>query len=358
MEVAMERAERARLDFADALMAFNSTGIGSGMVDYFESRRPTETRPLDMADVRAIMEPSAVYKFAAFFERHNHALLFRNALDVLERQADEVHAWLDSCNQPGALGRLELDPDLPIPKYYEKVEIHTQPGSYHGPFAGFLYHWMINPFLVHRDRENQMGQALARGVPQQDYKRILDLGCGIGKSTLPYCDIYPDAEVHGLDYAAPMLKYAHKWAESQGKRVSYHQQHAETPQFPDESFDLVTAIWLFHEIPRASMDKVVREALRLLRPGGVFAIMESPPFAQLNSHYSPLTEFLIDSTGRRMMDPYIPMFFSLDREALLRSNGFTEVWEEPLENHVTGYSTEGSYFFGAFPWWMTAGRKV
>lgn len=358
MNVDISRDERARLDFADALMSFNSTGIGSGMAEYFETRRPAGKDSLQMDEVRQLMEPSSIYKFGAFFERHNHALMFENSLAVLKRQADAVHAWLDSCNSPGSLGRLELNPDLPVPKYYEKVEIHTQPGSYHGEFAGFLYHWMIDPFLVHRDRENQMGMALAKGVPRQDYRAILDLGCGIGKSTLPYCDLYPSAEVHGLDYAAPMLKYGHQLAESRGKKVTYHQQHAESTSFDDESFDLVTAIWLFHEIPRASMDKVVREALRLLRPGGVFAIMESPPFKQLNESYSPLTEFLIDSTGRRMSDPYIPMFFSLDRAELLKNNGFTEVWEEPLENHVTGYNTEGSYFFGAFPWWMTAGRKV
>ena len=147
-----------------------------------------------------------------------------------------------------------------------------------------------------------MGWQLARGLPRKNYRRILDLGCGIGKSTLPYCDLYPNAEVVGLDYAAPMLKYGHKLAESRGKKVRFVQRHAECAGFPDESFDLAVAIWLFHELPRKARDQVVREAHRLLRPGGLFAIMESPPFKNLNESYSKLSAFLLDSTGRRMND--------------------------------------------------------
>ena len=105
------------------------------------------------------------------------------------------------------------------------------------------------------------------------------------------------------------------------------------------------------------MEQVVREAYRLLRPGGVFAIMESPPFKFLREKCSPLSEFLLDSTGRRMSDPYIPMFFSLDRAELLRAGGLTKVREEPLPNALTGWGSQDSYFFGAFPWWMTIGEK-
>ncbi len=158
---------------------------------------------------------------------------------------------------------------MSAPCYYDRIDIHTQPGNYHGEFGGHLYHWMIDPFLVYRDVDNQMGFALANGVPQRDYRRILDLGCGIGKSTMPLCDVFPDAEVHGLDYAASMLKYGHKLAEERGKAIHFHQALAEEPGFDDESFDLITAIWLFHEVPKKSMLKIVQEAKRLLRPGGV-----------------------------------------------------------------------------------------
>ena len=109
------------------------------------------------------------------------------------------------------------------------------------------------------------------------------------QSTFPYCDIYPKANVVGLDYAAPMLKYGHRLAEERNKKIHFKQGHAEETGFEDESFDLVVAIWLFHELPLRHRIKFV--TFRVLRPGGVFAIMESP-FENLISEYSKLSAFL------------------------------------------------------------------
>lgn len=359
MNIEKTRSQQARLDFIGGLMGYNSTGIGQAMIDHYKAHEDRfDKRPPEMSEVADLMERSSVYQFGAFFERYNHAAMFETSLSILEPQREEIHAWLDDINRPDALGSLTLDNELEPPYYYDRIDIHTQPGNYHGEFGGILYHWMIDPFLVYRDTGNEMGFALANGVPQKDYRRILDLGCGIGKSTMPLCDVFPDAEVHGLDYAAPMLKYGHKLAEDRGKAVHFRQALSEDTGFEDESFDLITAIWLFHEVPKKSMLKIIQEAKRLLRPGGVFAIMESPPYAVLRRDYSPLTEFLIDSTGRRMQDPYIPTLFSLDRAQLFRDGGFETVWEEALPNHLTGWDSPGTYFFGAFPWWATMGEKA
>ena len=359
MTINTTRAERARLDFVGGLMAYNSKGIGKSMFDHYEANKSKfgERKP-SFDEVKEIMEASNAFKFGAFFERYNHAMLFQTTLDIIARQKGQADAWLDTYNEPGCLGSLTLDSDLAPPPYYETLEIHTQPGNYHGEYAGVLYDWMIHPFLVYRDDNDEMGWDLANGVPKRNYKRILDLGCGVGKSTLPYCDLYPEAEVHGIDYAAPMLKYAHKKAEQRGKAVHYSQQLAEHTNFEDESFDLVTALWLYHEIPRKSMDQVTHEAYRLLRPGGVFAIMESPPFEVLREECSPLSEFLLDSTGRRMNDPYIPMFFSLDRVKMVKNAApFNKVKDRALANHLTGWNSDEQYFFGAFPWWATIAEK-
>jgi SAM-dependent methyltransferase len=359
LNITKTRTEQAKLDFAEALMGYNSTGIGRAMTAQYERhvKDMSSDRP-SVDEIAPLMEASAPYRFGAFFEFHNHARLFRHLLSTIDRQKESVRAWLDSVNQPGALGSVTLDPKVEPPTYYRSIEIHTQPGNYHAEFGGVLYHSMIGPFLVHRDDHDEMGYALARGVPRRDYRTIVDLGCGVGKSTLPYCDLYPDAEVIGVDYAASMLKYGHKLAESRGKKVRYLQAHAEHTGLPDASADLVVAIWLFHELPRKARAAVVREALRILRPGGVFAIMESPPFKALREHYSPLSAFLLDSTGRRMSDPYIPEFFASDRVAMFQEGGFVNVCDVALPNELTGWGSGESYFFGAYPWWMTIGDKA
>jgi SAM-dependent methyltransferase len=356
--VEMTRTERARIDFVAGMMRYNSVSVGPAMAAHYVAHAPRDAEaPPRIEDIAAFMEPSVPYRLGAFLERYNHASMFRASLDVLQARRAEVRRWLDRANEPGAIGSLELDASVKPPSYYRKLEIHTQPGNYHGEFAGILYHWMIGPFFVNRDDQDGMGWALARGVPERGYRQILDLGCGVGKSTLPYCDQFPSAEVWGLDYAEEMLKYAHRLAEDRGKKVRYVQALAERTGLKSESFDLVTAIFLFHEMPRKARDETVREAWRLLRPGGVFAIMESPPFKVLQEHYSPLSAFLLDSTGRRMDDPYIPQFFEEDRVEMFKRGGFDNVRDVALTNELTGWGTGASYFFGAYPWWMTIGEK-
>ncbi len=339
-------------------MGYNSTDIGAAMTALYDAKKdglPSERPTID--EIAPIIEKSVPYRFGAFFEFHNHARHFRTMQRVLNRQAHAIRQWLDQVNLPGAIGSVELDSKLPPPKYYRNIEIHHQPGNYHSEFAGVLYHTMIGPFLVHRDDKDEMGWTLARGVPSGNYRCVVDLGCGIGKSTLPYCDLYPDAEVIGVDYAAPMLKYGHRLAEERGKRIRFLQRYAERTGLPDESADLVVALWLFHELPRKARDTTVREALRILRPGGTLAIMESPPFRTLREAYSPLSAFLLDSTGRRMSDPFIPEFFGEDRVEMLHRGGFNEVKDVALPNELTGWGSGSSYFFGAYPWWMTIGKK-
>ena len=141
-----------------------------------------------------------------------------------------------------------------------------------------------------------------------------------------------------------MLKYGHRLAEERNKKIHFKQGHAEETGFEDESFDLVVAIWLFHELPPKARDKVVREAFRVLRPGGVFAIMESPPFENLISEYSKLSAFLLDSTGRRMSDPFIPGFFKEDRTEMF-NRGFCDAKDIPLPNELTGWGSGDNTFW-------------
>ena len=373
MKVSLTREEQAKSDFIDALMAYNSVGISPRVKQRFAARAKRTNDPIDSIEaVAGLLADEPTYKFLAFFERHNHAMVFQTTLDVLNARRDEVLGWLDDSNRPGSLGSLELNPSVQTPPYYRRVEIHTQPGSYHGsPFAGILYHWMIGPFLVHRDDDDGMAWALANAVPKKDYCKILDLGCGIGKSTFPYCDLYPQAEVVGIDYAAPMLKYGHKWAEERGsppqrpgqapergKGVHFSQRLAEDTGYPDESFDLITALWLFHEIPNKIADAVCREAYRLLKPGGVFALMEGPPYRELIDNHSPLSAFMLDSSGKRMSDPFLPGFFRRDRAQMLKGGGFQKSYDRPVDRQLAAEEEGTKNFFGPYPWWVTMGEKL
>ena len=76
--------------------------------------------------------------------------------------------------------------------------------------------------------------------PDLKPQRILDIGCTAGANTIPYKQVFPDAEVHGIDVGAPMLRFGHAMAEAEGLQMHYHQRNAETPGFPDNHFDIIT----------------------------------------------------------------------------------------------------------------------
>ena len=59
--------------------------------------------------------------------------------------------------------------------------------------------------------------------------------------------------------------------------------------FDDESFDLVTAVCVYHHIEPAERPAVTAEVRRVLKPGGIFCIMEHNPF-------NPATQLIVSRT--------------------------------------------------------------
>ena len=173
-------------------------------------------------------------------------------------------------------GKIELDPNLQIPTY-AKHEIHQQPGGYVGhPFSGHLYHYGTNAFYLARNIDNHQDQthskmSLQLPIPSdRKINRILDMGCGIGQLTIALKERFSSAEVWGIDVAAPMLRYAHMRSVELNVDTNFSQQLAEKTKFPDNHFDVVTSYILHHEVPEDISIKIVNEAFRVLRPGGLF----------------------------------------------------------------------------------------
>ncbi len=63
-----------------------------------------------------------------------------------------------------------------------------------------------------------------------------------------------------------------------GSTEPIHFQHAaaEAMNLPDASQNLVSACLLFHELPQSAAQNIVKEAFRILKPGGVLSVMVSP----------------------------------------------------------------------------------
>ena len=56
--------------------------------------------------------------------------------------------------------------------------------------------------------------------------------------------------------------------------VHFYQDNAEMTHFESASFDLIQYSYVLHEMPAANCERVIKEAMRLLKPGGVLSGFE------------------------------------------------------------------------------------
>jgi SAM-dependent methyltransferase len=208
-------------------------------------------------------------------------------------------------------GKLELNPDLKIPRHQSNIDIHRMPGGYlqnhndHDFFSGVMYDHGV--FLYGQGwfgpLNDELGYTIINKVIREYYpdfqpQRIVDLGCSVGHSTLPYAVEYPQAEVWGLDIGASLLRYASARANALNQRVYFAQQNAENTDFEDESFDLVVSHILLHEIPAVARKRLFAESYRLLKSGGLMIHLDSGLFLSppnLSTRYFRDTEVWVNS---------------------------------------------------------------
>jgi len=277
--------EAGREAFLAAMRRFLITDLYSGNEVAFRERQAPafEARhgrpPQTYLEVRSVMQEDPYFRAFSLLNRATQELLWDTVGESVERQLPALRAAAASV--PKAGGSLTLDPALELPEYFTKVDIHVMPGSFHKEigqddvYAGAVYDRGVYVYAYGGlgDKNAALGQGtidcVRRRFPDLKPRRILDLGCGAGMSTLPLAEAWPEAEIYAVDLAAPMLRYAHGRSESLGVPVHYSQQNAAHTNFPDDSFDLVLSNLLLHEIPQKLTKEVLVECYRLLAPGGV-----------------------------------------------------------------------------------------
>lgn len=287
--------EESRFNFAKALKASLRNEFKPRLREIYDSRVAPESarrhgRPPQTADdVAEVMEEDAHYRWWSALLRAQQESYVQNTLLCVERQLDDLDARCRRFTEANdKLGSLRLNPDVEIPWYQAEVDIHCVPGSYHyeryegdvgqgarSDLGAFIF--SMGRHGPYNEDKGIVGVNYIRAqYPDLKPARILDMGCTVGQSTLPYATAFPDAELHAIDVAAPCLRYAHARAEALGKKVHFSQQNAEHTDFEDESFDLVVSHILLHETSARALRNIVRECHRLLKPGGVMLHVEVP----------------------------------------------------------------------------------
>jgi ubiquinone/menaquinone biosynthesis C-methylase UbiE len=145
--------------------------------------------------------------------------------------------------------------------------------------------------------------------------RILEIGCGTGNLLMAVARRRPGAELIGIDPDPGALRRARRKAARAGVPVALNRAFAGDLPVPDRSIDRVLSSFMLHHLDDDEKVRAMREACRVLRPGGELHLVDiagPPPGKGLRGrlgHHSPRL------TGNRP-----------DRVlAAIRGGGFAEV---------------------------------
>ena len=231
---------------------------------------------ISLEQCRELIQKDPVINIASKTWLANQQITWKTLLDHYHANEDRYLSELAAGDRsgPGKISFLANQDDVPR---YTRHEIHIQPGGYTGdPFAGYVYHYGTNSFYIsvmgHNEQDQVHKDVVSRVPlpPDGKVRRILDMGCGIGQYTVALKERFPDAEVWGLDIGAPMMRYAHMRSNRLGVAANFTQALAEDTKFPDGYFDIVLSYILHHELPADITPKVIDEAHRVTRAGGVY----------------------------------------------------------------------------------------
>ena len=205
-----------------------------------------------------------------------------------------------------------------LPGWYTDWDIHLQPGGvWSSDKAARVYELGARLVMLGENNDYRFHRLFAEtAVPKRDWRRIVDLGCGFGKSAWPLKQAFPQAEVIGVDLSAPCLDLARQRCAERGLDVRFVAADACATGLPDGCADLVTSTMLIHEMPADALAALYREAARLLAPGG------SLRFLDFQHRGDRLRDRMIDEHGDRNNEPFLPPMLAQDQTALAQAAGF------------------------------------
>ena len=320
--------------------------------------------PENHNEVRNLFKNEPYYRMYSALQRASQEIMWESIFSSIERQLTDLLQKAEKI--PPAGGSLHLNSDLAIPKYHTANDIHLQPGAYHTEFvagditAGAAYDCCVNIYGggAFGELNDDIGWTLVdyvkRNFPDFKPKRILDMGCTAGHSTIPWVDSFPEAEVNAIDVAAPVLRYAYARAEALKSPVHFHQMNAERTDFKADSFDLVISHVALHETSNTALRNIFRETYRLLKTGGIMAHLELPQ----DNGMDPFDRFMQDWEVYNNNEEFMGRIREIDFAKLSIEAGFGPE-SVKVDEVRTGVSMRGNNSAesheAAYPWlWPVA----
>jgi ubiquinone/menaquinone biosynthesis C-methylase UbiE len=332
LAVPLNQEDKAKRAFVSALrvhvLQHMSNSMKSRYEDYVKPKAKKRGNACETPEqIHKALKSDFVFKAYSSARTTAQEMVFDVVSDSVDREFETLKANVKPVAKKGSL---TLDDTVEIPKSVSEIDVHLAPGSYHAEYAeedfatGAVYDNAIEVFSFGQfgKDSDDIGMTLSNYVrlkfPEFKPAKILDAGCTIGHNTLPWAQTFPDAEVTAIDVAAPVLRYGHARAESMGVPVHFRQMDATAMKFEDNTFDVVFSSMFLHELPLKDIQTYLKEAHRVLKPGGLLWQMELPPMNQMPAY----DNFYLNWDTYYNNEPFYGTFRRQDYRKLLTDAGF------------------------------------
>jgi ubiquinone/menaquinone biosynthesis C-methylase UbiE len=214
---------------------------------------------------------------------------------------------------------MDLPANVDLEKYpsYYRQNFHWQTDGYLSRRSAELYDVAVEMLffgtadVMRRQLIPPTSQFLSSGRG-----RLLDVGCGTGRTALQLACALPQLKITGIDLSPYYLDVARENC-MRHPNVSFLEANGEDLPFRDEYFDVVTSTFVMHELPKNVRRDVLAEMRRVLRPGGILIVEDS-----LQQHDGPELQVFMDHFVREYHEPYYRDYIGDPLEAVFAEAGF------------------------------------
>ncbi|MGI9476997.1 MAG: class I SAM-dependent methyltransferase [Hyphomicrobiaceae bacterium] len=188
-----------------------------------------------------------------------------------------------------------------LPDYYAQ-DFHFQTGGHLTDESAQIYDVQVETLFygcadaMRRAAFRPIGSFM-RGRDQRAVA-LLDIACGTGRFLRDVRRSYPRMNLTGLDLSAAYLGEADRHI-GDLRSVTWLRGNVEDMPVDDASQDVVTSIFLFHELPGDARRTAAQEIARVLKPGGLFVMIDSLQFGD-----KPGWDGLLEAFPERFHEPY------------------------------------------------------
>ncbi len=162
-----------------------------------------------------------------------------------------------------------------------------------------IYHKLFDRIILSHKSFAVFKDLIHKNVIIKPSDKILDIGCGTGA----FSPLFKPGNYTGIEISPKKVTYC----QQKFPDYTFLQMSGTQLEFPDNSFDLILVLGVFHHIHDTNATKMLAEIKRALKPRGTVLVIE-PTLSPTSSRLNWYMQFIDKGKFIRYNEQYLDLF--------------------------------------------------